>query len=470
MTQDTNTLEGVRAATNTVTVPGRLLVVAPNDADTSLLRSKLEALGHEVHHASTWDDATSWLTTAPAVFTLVADGHPAAPDGLNARLGHRLPMARGEIGDPMRRAAESAVRIHPQDDPRFLAAQLEMAADVARLQERCAELVEQVQALQTGESLIGNTPAIRRLQSVLHRAGEGDATVLIEGQAGTGRSLVAQLLHEASPRGTTELETVDASTLNVAELEKTLARTGTAILLEKVETLPSDGQARLVRFLKEAPARRADDAGDAVPTGVRFLATTSARLPELVARGAFREDLFYRLNVFSLQLPSLRERKEDIGLLVRHFIHRHAAAAGRTKLPALTPNALSYLESQPWPGNVRELEKAVLRSLTMCGDGSLEAAHFSGDAPHTNRSATPPTASQSEARPERSSVVNAGAEAENGDVSESDIRTFKEEEQLLLSRALRATKGNVRRAAKLLGIGRATLYRKIQIYKLNLGG
>jgi two-component system response regulator AtoC len=315
-----------------------------------------------------------------------------------------------------------------------------------------------VVAAAVGE-LIGCSPVLRRLQGVVARAADSDVPVLIEGAEGTGKTLCARSLHyrgRRSPFALVELEGRDVTTKG---LEEALAATqrGT-LLIENIEAMPAESQARLVRFLKERSNAAAQ------PGTSRLIATTSARLAEMTARGAFREDLYYRLNVFPISLPSLQERREDVAMLANHFLE-HAAAANGLANAGFSPAAMILLESHPWTGNVAQLRNAIFRAHALAGGEKIDRVHLLspaiGVAPAQGMGMPPDE--QIALASERSS-----AETDDDDVSEDDIRPFQEEEQRLLSRALRATRGNVRRAAQLLGIGRATLYRKIQVYNLRM--
>lgn len=217
----------------------------------------------------------------------------------------------------------------------------------------------------------------------------------------------------------------------------------TTLVLEDVEKLPLAAQASLVRHLKERNPKLSSP---------RLIVTTAGHLPELVAKGAFREDLLYRLHAFPIVVPALRERTEDIATIAAHVLQTATQAQGAGST-TFTPSALMLLESMTWPGNVSQLESTVWRARVLAGGGPIEREHLIHVPTAANQAAAP------RGRDEK---------ADAGELNEEAIRPFEEEEQELLSRALRATKGNVRRAAQLLGIGRATLYRKIQQYRLRL--
>lgn len=323
-----------------------------------------------------------------------------------------------------------------------------LAVRLRQAEQRAQELEQVVGGMRDGSAIVGRSPVMRRLAEALRRAADNDATLLIEGPAGSGKSLAARVVHCKSRRGTRPAVVVECDGVDGDGLQEVLAgAAGTTVLLENVERLPAAAQSVLVRFLKERPRPGTERERP------RLIATTSAHLPELVAKGSFREDVYYRLNAFPLRMPALRERVEDIGLLANAFL-QGAVPPGTPPAAGFTAAALILLESMPWPGNVGQLEGVIRRAHVLASGGPVDRAHLLG-----------PTTGLAPAAEPKVTVETA---SDDDEVSEEQIRPFEEEEQILLGRALRATKGNVRRAAQLLGIGRATLYRKIQQYRLRL--
>jgi DNA-binding NtrC family response regulator len=326
---------------------------------------------------------------------------------------------------------------------------LRIANELRGTMARCRDLERLVAGMRTGSALVGRSVAMRRLQTALSRAADTDATVLIEGPRGAGKSLVARIVHCKSRRSGRPIEVVACERLEAESLVRALeAGRSTTMVLEDIDSLPAAAQSVLVRHLKERnPAR---------PGGApRLIATTSAHLPELVAKGAFREDLYYRLHAFPIVVPALRERAEDVLMIAESILEAAVWPNGKTH-QGFTPAARTLLASMQWPGNIGQLEATVLRAHALAGGGPIDRDHLLSP---------PPTAAVSSAS--EGAVGRRGDDAE-AMLDEDAIRPFEEEEQTILSRALRATRGNVRRAAQLLGIGRATLYRKIQQYKLRL--
>jgi DNA-binding NtrC family response regulator len=305
--------------------------------------------------------------------------------------------------------------------------------------------------------ILGQSPAMRRVFDKIKRAAPSDSTVLLTGESGTGKELVARAIHLLSPRAGQEFVPVDCSALVETLLESELfghvkgaftgaqydrrglfeeARGG-SLFLDDIDDLKPELQGKLLRVLQERSVRRlgSDKQTD---IDVRFLAATKADLDGLVRAGAFREDLYYRLNVVNVRLPALSERAQDIPELVAHFIARHGGGRNYTICPA----TIKRLVEAPWPGNVRELENAVCRAVALTpGDGELPIEDLlrlpavAGTAPPASAAADVPAGALSEA------VAAA--------------------ERVAIARALTATAGNRTEAARLLGISRKTLWEKI---------
>lgn len=325
---------------------------------------------------------------------------------------------------------------------------LSMSVELATKGRRLRELEDFVGGIRSGSAIVGNTPVMRRLQSSLSRAADCDATVLLEGPSGSGKSLVARAIHLKSRRSNELLVVKDCAKLTADGLANAIADCNdTTLVLESVDALSSAAQSVLVKHLKERSTSRAK-------TLARLVATTSAHIPEMVARGAFREDLYYRLHAFPVMIPGLSERVDDIPALADAILDAGVPASGRGH-QGFTPAARMLLESMQWPGQVAQLEATIRRGQMLAGGAAIDREHLMAPAAGNAPIAVPAS-------------VTGNAAAEEIELTEDAIRPFEEEEKFLLGRALQATKGNVRRAAQLLGIGRATLYRKIQQYQLRL--
>jgi DNA-binding NtrC family response regulator len=301
------------------------------------------------------------------------------------------------------------------------------------------------------EALVGQTPAMVALYKLIARVAALDTTVLIEGETGTGKELVARAIHLASPRGPRPFVVVDCAALPETLVESELfghergaftgatqgrrglleTADGSTCLLDEIGELSAPLQAKLLRVLQERVIRRVGG-NEPIPVDVRIVAATNRDLKQRVLEGAFREDLYYRLNVVSIRVPPLRERLEDVPLLARHFLAKYAAAAGK-EAPALAPETLARLAAHPWPGNVRELEHAIERAVALAASPLILPEDLPPDVRGAPRAAPTP--------PRR--------------------MTLEEMKRWYVGTVLEETGGNKLRAAEILGIDRRTLYRML---------
>lgn len=404
-------------------------------AASPALDTLFRRLSHELRACESWEEFARIEAEAPFDLVLCDEGRATSrPESASPVL------VVNETGQQVHGLGAIAIGAIDSVLPAFVELSLELADARVRLRE-AKRLVD---GLHSGSALVGNTPVMRRLQGTLSRAADCDVTTLIEGPVGSGKSLAARIIHCKSRRGGTSIAVAEAAELTPENLARTIdAARSTTLVIEDVDELPLASQAALVRHLKERNVKQ---------QAPRIVVTTSAHLPEMVAKGGFREDLLYRLHAFPIVVPALRERLEDIPSLAAHILQASVQVQGAAA-STFTPSALMLLESMAWPGNVTQLEAAVQRARVSSGGGTIDREHLIPTVAASNSVAGPSVARE---------------EAPTAELTEDSIRPFEEEEQNLLTRALRATKGNVRRAAQLLGIGRATLYRKIQQYRLRL--
>ncbi|HOQ45855.1 MAG TPA: sigma-54 dependent transcriptional regulator [Bryobacteraceae bacterium] len=302
-------------------------------------------------------------------------------------------------------------------------------------------------------ALIAQSPAMRPILEMIERIGPSDANVLITGENGTGKGVVAQALHAVSPRASKPLITVNTGGLPEGVFESELfghvkgaftdARTdrvgrfeladGGTLFLDEIANITPAQQAKLLRVL---------ETGEFEPVGssrtrrvdVRILSATNADLGSEVAAGRFREDLLFRLNTIEIHLPPLRDRREDIPLLAAHFLRQHAQRY-RKHLTGFEPAAIQALLEHFWPGNVRELDHAVERSVLMAQGSVVKASDL---------------------------LLRPGREA----APRLEDMSLEEVESFLIQKALARYQGNVSQAAAALGLSRSALYRRIQRYGL----
>ena len=313
--------------------------------------------------------------------------------------------------------------------------------------------------------LVGQSAEMQRVGRIIELIGPRRSTVLITGETGTGKEMVARALHLAGPRRRAALVSVNCSAMpeNLLEAELfghakgaftgaiqnragrfELAQGGT-LFLDEIGDLPLDLQPKLLRVLQERELQRLG-CSETVHLDVRVVAATNCDLLRQVERGEFREDLYYRLNVVPIQMPPLRERREDIGMLARHFVDKICRAEG-VPLKSLTPAALERLSAYSWPGNVRQLENAVEMAIALSGDRNvLENSDFPMPGPAR---VFPPGGSN----PPIVSVPDSGLDYE---------QTLAIIERSILEQALRKTRGNKKAAADMLRLKRTTLSAKVR--------
>ena len=332
---------------------------------------------------------------------------------------------------------------------------LRKAEERERLREEVAGLRAQLATGPAERGLVAESGAMRQALTLVARVAEHNTTVLITGESGTGKEVIARAIHRASPRSARAFVGINCAAIPEALLESELfghvrgaftgatadktglfeAANGGTLLLDEIGELPVGLQAKLLRVLQEGEIRRVGDQKTRT-VDVRVLAATARDLEAEVRTGRFREDLFYRLNVIAIELLPLRERREDIGPLARHFAARLAQRWGRPL--SLSDDAIAWLKEQEWPGNVRELENAIERAAVLSNKELLEPADFS-HAPRTTDHAPAGT-------------LNDAVEAA---------------ERAAIAAALAAVHGNRREAARTLGVSLRTLFYKIERYGIS---
>jgi len=310
-----------------------------------------------------------------------------------------------------------------------------------------------------GASLIGNAPTFRAVLDALRQAAPSSATVLLSGESGTGKELAARLLHELSPRASGPFVPINCSAIPETILESELfgyekgAFTGATgrkegrferahggtLFLDEVGEMSTAVQVKLLRVLQDGVVERLGGK-QPVRVDVRIVAATNKDIAAEVRSGRFREDLFYRLNVIAVRMPSLRERREDIPLLASAFLRRLAEKNGKA-LTGFTQEALAALEHYAWPGNVRELEHAIERAVVLSRGELVGEA----DLPEAVRG----------------SLSTAGVATGPSSIAIAIGMPMEEIERLVIRETLRHTRGDKTLAAQLLGIAARTIYRKL---------
>ncbi|RMF76959.1 MAG: sigma-54-dependent Fis family transcriptional regulator, partial [Acidobacteria bacterium] len=329
--------------------------------------------------------------------------------------------------------------------------QHELAAENRRLRDA-------LRAHRRLSGVIGTSPAFEKVLRLVEKVAPTDSTVLLTGETGTGKEVIADAIHELSPRAERPLVKVHCAAIPATLLEAQLfghvrgaftgavrdrhgffeEASGGTLFLDEVGEIPLELQTKLLRVLQTGEIQRL---GEAQPrrVDVRVIAATHRDLEDEVREGRFREDLFYRLHVIPIEIPPLRRRGDDVVLLARHFFARERERQRRDDLRGLAPDALDVLRAWDWPGNVRELENVIERAVTLAEGGEITAADL----------------------PER---LRAAAASGHGAVEITPDMTLREAERVLILAALERAGGNRKEAAARLGISQATLYRKLAQY------
>jgi two-component system response regulator HydG len=361
----------------------------------------------------------------------------------------------------------------PFDSPDVVILSVAKASERRRLVDQLHHLEQQLEERGAFEEIIGQSNRMRQIFRLIESISASNATVLILGESGTGKELVAKAIHTRSLRQKQAFVAINCAALPENLLESELfgttsgaftgakdrkglfevANRGT-IFLDEIGDMPLALQAKLLRALQEGEIRRVGGtAWESVD--VRVIAATNANLAEAKEKGTFREDLFYRLNVLPIRLPPLRERREDIPLLVAHFLQKHARRGGK-KLTNVEPDALARLQRHNWPGNVRELENTLERAFVICQGKSLSDAdltfawEMSGEvSPSLSR----------EYPGAQTDISSPYTEAKQAAVERFD--------RAYLTSLLRATAGNVTTSSERAGLDRSNFRRLLKRYELD---
>ncbi len=436
-----------------------ILAVDDDPHILEVLEVRLVSAGYDVVTAGDGEEALEVLSRQP-VRLVISDIRMPGMDGMRLleemeRRGLRLPIifltAHGSIPGAVEAMRHGAVDYltKPFDGQELLARVTDVFAKAAG--------GEEPRAPDLGDSgLVGRSQAMRDLAAMIERVAPRDVNVLVLGESGTGKELVANLIHRRSARRNGPLVTVDCGSTPAGLLESELfghvkgsfthavkdkkglieqAHQGT-LFLDEIGNISSEMQVRLLRFLENHKIRRIGDVRE-FQVDCRVIAATNADIFEQVAEGVFREDLLYRLKVVTINVPPLRERREDIPILAEHFARQFCAAQG---MPPVTvpPETMAYLVAYPWPGNVRQLRNALEAGVVLCSEGRLA--------------------------PEDLQLPLAG----KGPERSQDSLSLDESEKAAIVRALEQSNWVQKAAAPLLGVSRRALNYKIQKYGIEI--
>ncbi len=367
--------------------------------------------------------------------------------------------------------------LKPFDMPELLSL-VEQAVSASRLM---SEPVEIGTPGPSGNAIVGNSRAMQAIYKEIGRIAAKPVSVLLRGETGTGKELIARAIYQHSDRAAAPFVTINCAAIPETLLESELfghergaftgadarrigrfeqAHQGT-VFLDEIGDMTPGTQVKLLRVLQEKCLQRLGGK-ESIPVDVRVIAATHRDLEAAIKQNQFREDLFYRISVVVLTLPPLRERKEDIPALVGFFLQKYAGEFG-VENPSIHPEAVEFLQTLSWPGNVRELEN-VTRKVLLVGQGyTISAEHVRTALASVN---LPQTSAEKSLVTYADELVMA---AQRGDLSDAYARLHETADRVLLGRAISLAKGNQAKAARWLGISRLTLREKLIQFGLHPG-
>ena len=446
----------------------RILIVEDEEKLRRVLALHLEGLGYEVTTTASAEEALRLAGQANLVLTDLRLPGMNGLDLLEAlqRQNARLPVIVMTAYSSVETAVEAMKKGAADFLPKpfsldHLATVVRKALEVQQLREENAQLREELGRRYRIENVIGTGPKMQEVLAAVMRVAPTRTTVLLCGESGVGKDLIARVIHHHSPRAAQPFVKINCTTIPENLMESELfgyekgAFTGASVskpgkfeladrgtvFLDEIGDVPPAVQVKLLRVLQDREFERLGS-NRTRQIDVRVIAATNADLRRALEEGNFREDLYYRLNVFPITIPPLRERREDIPLLAERFLHKFAAETG-SRVEEISPEAMRKLVEYHWPGNVRELENVIERSLLYADGRVLLPEHIRLDY-----------------APRR--AVNGTAGAVDGFLPEG--MTLDEYEQHLIREALRRAGGNKSQAARLLGLTRNALrYRLSQM-------
>ena len=460
-----------------------ILLVEDKDSLRAMLRHALEAQGHAVVEARDQREAEAALQGGrPGV--VLSDLRLPEGDGFGVlraakELDPEMPVivmtAFGSIQDAVAAMKEGALDFLAKPvDPDHLLLMVERALSQRRLTTENLILKEELARRRGAPQIVGDDAKLKQVSVALHRAAATDTTVLLEGESGTGKELFARTLHALSPRADGPFVAINCAAIPETLLETELfghekgAFTGASarkpgkfelahhgtLFLDEIGDLPLPLQAKILRALEE---KRFERVGGTVPlqVDVRVVAATNRNLKAAVAARQYREDLYFRLSVFPITIPPLRERLDDITTLARYFIDRFCRDLNKKAL-ILSPAAEQELCAYGWPGNVRELQNCIERAAILTEGETIHPRHLN----LSFRDAAPPAADDEDRSPWSKIDLS-------GSLAEVTRRTLAEVERRKIELALKEASGNRGRAAELLQVSYKTFLVKLKDYGLD---
>jgi DNA-binding NtrC family response regulator len=456
-----------------------ILLVEDKDSLRTMLRHALEAQGHGVSEARDQPEAEAALKEARPDLVL-SDLRLPRGDGLGVLRAARaidpeipviLMTAYGSIQDAVAAMKEGALDFLAKPiDPDHLLLLVGRALAQRRLVAENILLREELASRRGAPQIVGDAPALKQVLASLHRAAGTDATVLLQGESGTGKELFARTLHALSARAAGPFVAINCAAIPEGLLESELfghekgaftgavgrkpgkfelAHRGT-LFLDEIGDLPLALQAKILRAVED---RRFERLGgmSTIQVNLRVVAATNHDLRARIAARLFRDDLFFRLSVFPITIPPLRERPEDIAVLARHFVDRFCRDLKKPHLD-IAPAALAEFRAYRWPGNVRELQNCIERAVILADGPSIQPGHL--------------TLSPPPGRSAQGAVCSLGEVDLSGTLVDASRRVLAEVERRKVLHALRTAGGDLAAAADALGIAPVALQGKLKEYDL----
>ena len=462
----------------------QILVVDDEPNLRRVLSAQLERDGYDVHTSEDGEQALT-LLTEHHIDLVITDLRMPKLDGMEllrriSALEDPMPVvmitAHGTVDTAVEAlkmgAFDYITKPFDQEDVRTIVRKAVRTQDLSATEASRPSLVGGLEGGRYG--IIGQSPSLVELYAVLDRVADTPTTVLVTGESGTGKELVARALHENSSRRDKPFIKVNCAAIPRDLMESELfgyergaftgavgskpgrfeLASGGTLFLDEIGSIPVEMQVKLLRALQESEFERVGGV-KTIRVDVRLVAATNTDLKKEIAAGGFREDLYYRLNVVPMRLPPLRERREDVPLLVQHFVRKFDARLSKN-VTRIEPEALQILIDHPWPGNIRELENVIERAVLFCDGDALRPIDLPSEL--NLRTPEPPPATSA---PTPKSPLPAGPSQSDG-LKEQVKAAMSRLERELIVKALEQTGGNVTHAARLLKISRKGLQLKMK--------
>jgi len=477
-----------------------VLVVDDDPTQRRLIQAILEREGYAVVHAENGGEAIDRLTKGGSADVVLLDLiMPGGPSGLETlaelrTAGITTPVivltANGGIETVVKamQAGAQDFFVKPVGPERLLIG-VRNALQMTQLTAEIGRLKKRTTGRTSFDDIVGDSAPMRMVKALGARAAKSSIPVLITGESGVGKEVIARALHGASPRSGKPFVAVNCGALPANLVEsilfghekgaftgahekhagKFVEANGGTLFLDEIGELPLDIQVKLLRALQEGEV---DPVGGKRPVkvDVRIISATNRDPAQQVKEGAFREDLFYRLNVFPIEAPALRERREDIPALIDHFITRFNIEEGK-RIVGCSPDTMALLQAYDWPGNVRQLENTIYRALVLADSPMLQPHDFPAISGVAAPLETTPTAAQFADAPDGEVALAEAQQSSQSAALDSPIRitderghvrTLEDIERDLIQHAIEVYSGHMSEIARRLGIGRSTLYRKVR--------